>query len=159
LAIDTKQLFTQAEVLRGSSQILSKFVSTGMPQCVIPMVVCSAFSLELFLKCLILIERGKPAGLHHLEKLFNHVDAKSRDGIRARYDQLRAGIDARFAKFQGPPPPKTDFDSVLQMSSEAFQNFRYAHEGMKVQKGWMADPIRDCVRERIIELRPDCADV
>jgi hypothetical protein len=55
MAVDPKNLFKTAEIFRASSLILANH---GMPDCMFPWVMCSSFSLELYLKCLILIESG-----------------------------------------------------------------------------------------------------
>jgi hypothetical protein len=156
MGIDSKQLFMTAEVFRASSIILGSLINREMPHYMFPMVTCSAFSLELHLKCLVLIENGTLERGHDLEELFSKVTSESRKMILANYETKRPAMDARFAAVQGAPQPPTDFDSVLHASAKAFEKFRYAYEGsVKDQEGWMADPIRDCVRERILELRQD----
>jgi HEPN domain len=157
MAADPKDIFRTAEVFRTGSAILNNH---GMPQCMFPMVICSAFSLELYLKSLILIEGGTYGKLHDLEKLFSRVKPKSQKIIRASYETHKMKMDAMFATFKDIPAPKTDFDSVLHASAKAFENFRYAFEGIvKDQEGWMASPICDSVRERIVELQPDWANL
>jgi hypothetical protein len=59
-----------------------------------------------------------------------------------------------------PTTPGTDFDTCLRLSAEAFVKFRYSYEGpMGDFEGWIADPIRECVRGRILELHPDWANI
>lgn len=63
-----------------------------------------------------------------------------------------------FASVKGVPVPKTDFDFVLHASAKVFEHFRYAYEGaVEDQEGWMANGIRECVRERIVDLKPEWA--
>ena len=149
-AVDPKLVFQAAESFRAGSLILANH---GLLPYLFPMVVCSAFSLELYLKCLILIEGGKSGSLHDLEKLFSKITPESRKIVRASYEARRPKVNAGLATI---PVPKTDFDFVLHWSAKAFEHFRYAFEGLvHSQEGWMAGPICDCVRERIVELRPD----
>lgn len=156
MAVDPKQLFTTAEVFRASSVILGNLVNNGMPHYMFPMVMCSAFSFELHLKCLTLIENGTSEKGHDLEKLFSKIPPASQKIIRANYETKRPAMDAMFASVQGIPAPPTDFDFVLNTSAKAFEKFRYAYEGtVENGEGWMADKVRDCVRERILELQPD----
>lgn len=153
MAVDPKAVFNTAEVFRGGSQILA---THGMPNYMFPMVICSAFSLELYLKCLIRIEGGESENLHDLEKLFLKLTPESQKTVRACYEAQRPNLDTMFATVKGVPTPKTDFDFVLHASAKAFEHFRYAFEGLvKDQEGWMAGPICDCVRGRIVELQPD----
>jgi HEPN domain-containing protein len=88
-----------------------------------PMVTCSAFSLELHLKCLILIEGGRYGKLHDLKELFLKVAPKSQKIIRNCYETRKPQIDARFATVKDAPIPKTDFDFVLDASAKAFEKF------------------------------------
>jgi hypothetical protein len=156
VAVDPERLFKTAEVFRASSLILGNLMNQGMPQYMFPMVMCSAFSLELHLKCLILIERSASARGHDLEQLFSKITMASQTMIRRCYEKQRAKAAARFAAVKGVPQPKTDFDFVLHVSAKAFEKFRYAYEGIAESPvGWMAAPICDCVRERILELQPD----
>lgn len=109
MAIDPKQVFKTAEVFRASSVILGNLINQGMPQYMFPWVVCSSFSLELYLKCLILVEGGSSKG-HDLEQLFSKIAPESQKRIRASYETHKTKTDAMFASFKGLPTPKTDFD-------------------------------------------------
>ena len=149
-AVDPKLVFQAAESFRAGSLTLANH---GLLPYLFPMVICSAYSLELYLKCLILIEGGKSGSLHDLEKLFSKITPESQEIVRASYEARRPKVNAGLAAI---PVPKTDFDFVLHWSAKAFEHFRYAFEGLvHSQEGWMAGPICDCVRERIVELRPD----
>jgi hypothetical protein len=156
MAVDPKIVFQTAEVFRASSLVLNNLIQHHMPHYALPMVICSSFSLELHLKCLILIEGGTSGKLHDLEILFLKLTPDSQKIIRARYEQHRPRMDAMFGAFRDVPAPKTDFDSVLPLSAKAFESFRYHFEGtVKNQEGWMASLICECVRARILELQPD----
>jgi hypothetical protein len=161
MAVDPKDVFKTAEVFRASSLILGNLINQGMPQYMFPRVICSSFSLELHLKCLILIEGGVSEKLHDLEQLFSKVTPGSQKIIRACYETTqRPKMDAMFAAVKGVPAPHSDFDTVLHAGAKAFENFRYAFEGIvKSGDAWMAGPICECVRERIIELQPDWANL
>jgi hypothetical protein len=150
-AIDPKGVFLTAEVFRSSSAILGNHG----PSYMFPMVICAAFSLELYLKCLILVEGGASKG-HDLGDLFSKTSTESQQKIRASYAPYKAKADTMYASVKGVPVPRTDFDFVLCASAKAFEHFRYAYEGaVKDQEGWLANDIRECVRERIAELKPE----
>jgi len=152
-AIDPKGVFQTAEVFRASSIILG---NQG-PNYMFPMVICAAFSLELYMKCLILIEGGASKG-HDLKDLFSKTTSASQKKVRESYEPYKAKADAMYAAFKGVPVPKTDFDFVLGASAKAFEHFRYAYEGaVEDQEGWMASDISECVKERVVELKPEWA--
>lgn len=152
MSADPKAMFSTAEVFRVGASILSGH----MPNLMFPMVMCASFSLELYLKSLVLLESGTAERGHNLETLFFKVSPASQDAIRKNYEKKRLVQDAMFAASNVPPLPKADFDFVLHASAEAFESFRYAYEGIvKDQTGWLAGPLGECVRERIIELHRD----
>jgi hypothetical protein len=155
---DPRNVFQTAEVFRAGSIVLGNLINQGMPHYMFPMVICSAFSLELHLKALILIEGKIPEKHHDLEKLFAQATPESQQAIRGSYEPRRPKVDARFGAVPGIPRPNSAFDFVLHASSKAFEHFRYAYEGrVESGEGWLADPMRDCVRERNIQLQPDWA--
>jgi len=124
------------------------------------MVVCQAFSMELYLKCLVAVEGGNPQNEHNLDKLFLKVGAGSQGIIRANYGNKRIAQDALYAAAKLPVLAKSDFDSALHASADAFTDFRYIYEGaIQSEEGWLAGSISECVRERIIELRPEWANL
>jgi len=155
MSADPKTRFSTAEVFRAGSGILSRH----MPALMFPMVMCASFSLELYLKSLVLLESGEAERGHNLETLFSKVSPESQRAIRENYEKKRTEQNAMFAASKVPPLPKTDFDFILHASAEAFENFRYAYEGIvKDQTGWLAGPIGECVRERIMALHPEWAN-
>lgn len=154
--VHPKEVFKTAEIFRATPQILTNLIPRE-PQYILPLIICSSFSLELHLKCLILIEGGTPGKLHDLERLFSKLTPNSQKIIRACYEPARLKRDAMFAGVYAAAKiaPRTDFDSVLHAGAKAFENLRYHFEGVAKDQGWMAGPIRDCVRQRIIELHPE----
>ncbi|MGA2483347.1 MAG: hypothetical protein ABSF92_09530 [Candidatus Acidiferrales bacterium] len=150
---DPKGIFGTAEVyLTGASMLANR-----LPDLMFPWVMCSAFSLELYLKCLILVERGTLEKGHDLADLFSKTTPESQKAIRASYESHKAKMEAMYAAVKGIPAPKTDFDYVLHISADAFVKFRYAFEQGTGggDFGWSASPISECVRGRLLELHPD----
>jgi hypothetical protein len=117
----------------------------------------AAFSLELYFKCLIRLGRKSFGRKHDLESLFNLIGKRHKAIIRKYWsqnsDQVRADIQ-RFYESAGRSPPKINFDHVLSVSRNAFENMRYAHEGIGNDTGWAGDTIVECTRRHILELRP-----
>jgi hypothetical protein len=156
MAVDAKGVFQTAEVFRASSQILANLVNHEMPQYTLPLVTSSAFSLELHLKCLILVEDSTFGKDHDLERLFSKITPESQTRIRACYEPHKLRTEIMFAPFKDVPAPTSDFDSVLHAGAKAFEHFRYAFEDIvKSGEGWMASPICERVRERTLELKPE----
>jgi hypothetical protein len=156
MANDPQAVFKFAEVFRAAALVLSKQIGEGHLELMLPTGVNGAFSLELHLKSLILLEGSTYGRIHDLDKLFFALTPESQKAIRASYEPKRLQTEAGYATLKNIPVPKADFDSVLQASAKAFEHFRYAFDGaLKEGEGWLAGEIGECVRARILELRPD----
>lgn len=129
----------------------------------LPAIVMIAFALELYLKCLIAIEtEATPPSGHNLRRLFNKLTSKTQDKIRHYFDNPTEQGEINWReKMKNPPPhiPKEafpspyDFDSILDVSADAFVQLRYVFERKKA--GWNAHYIVKCTRQVIVEIHPD----
>jgi hypothetical protein len=127
-----------------------------------PPIVCAAFALELYLKCLIAMEGKKPPLSHDLKKLFRRLDAETQNEIRARfkpYENEAEELANRAYSNQGlARPPGAIFDFVLEAGRDAFEVYRYIHEkGLRANQGWGADRIMQAARRAILDRHPDWA--
>lgn len=77
---------------------------------VVPAVVCAAFSIELGLKAIVLRAGGSVSG-HKLKELFGALEPPTQQLIFAA-----VGIE------------RQEFDSSLEVASDAFVEWRYIHE-------------------------------
>ena len=126
-----------------------------------PMVTCAAFSLELYLKCLISMEMGKaPPNRHECDYLFSllHIDTQAamREYFRKEGGPTIAFIESQFAKLSRPAP-MIDFDYVLHASRRAFPIARYLYEGLPGEQGWVAEVIMESARAVILKRFPQRA--
>ena len=78
-----------------------------------PPIVCYAFSIELYLKVLILITTGKKARGHKLVNLYDKISDETRQHVIANW------------RFPGDPDLLRDW---ITDASEDFVQWRYAHE-------------------------------
>jgi hypothetical protein len=82
-------LFMQAESFyRSANLLLHHATQVGQfnPPFVFPSIVCEAFSLELYLKCLITKENSDVLGTHDLEQLYGLIS----DANRTRIEEIFA---------------------------------------------------------------------
>ena len=163
LAYDARKIFELAEQFhRASSILLSAFDQKNI-QVIPPSFTCIAFSLELYLKSLITLEKGGyTKGNHNLEKFIEMLNPDTKDKLRLyaiaiAEPQIKQFQD--FAKAKGLPPlPDFDFDAALTASKNAFVNWRYVYEeNFKENEGWQASEIILAVRKIILELHPEWA--
>lgn len=148
---------------QSGGMLLTAGTQGNRPQQTFPGIVCSAFSLELYLKCLILLEGNKYTGTHKLDKLFQKLSQDSQTAIRngctplLQMQNIWNGVPRPPSS---PPLPVLDFDYALQASRNAFDVFRYVYETEKLDGGnWFGQPIIQCTKERIIALRPEWKDL
>ena len=164
-AYDPRRIFRIAEWFWLASNTLGEHVSARRGV-LVPKIVLSAFSLELYFKCLIAVETGKkPPSGHNLRWLFNKLSNDTQQSIRDCFDNpdQRETHFREVLKNPEPPIPKHvfgssfDFDALLDESSKAFQRFRYIFENLepKDYAAWKADYILKCTRQVIIGMHPD----
>lgn len=126
-----------------------------------PAIVCSAFALELFLKCLLAMDTGICPELHDLRHLFNRLPNPRQQTIRDRFaphlDQASEYIFDSAQKAAVFPLPLVTFDYVLDMSRNAFPISRYIYEGLPGKSGWVAAGILDATRQTILSVHPEWA--
>jgi hypothetical protein len=121
-------------------------------------MVCSAFALELYFKCLIRLGRKSYGSTHDLEELFELISqtnqAKIRRLWRANSATVRAHVES-FHKEAEEPAPRVDFKYVLSASKMAFVQIRYIFEkGIEPDKGWLGDTIIEAARQVILNKHP-----
>jgi hypothetical protein len=123
-------------------------------------MVCSAFALELYFKCLIRMGR-KPYELNHdLERLFHLISQRSRARIKRYFpdhdQQVRVYVETQYEASGRQIPTADLFDFCLSASSKAFVQMRYVFEkGIPADEGWLGDAIVECARKVILDKHPN----
>jgi hypothetical protein len=86
-----------------------------------------AFTLELYLKCLLEIERGIYFLGHDLKALFLELPSATQDTLRAFHDNFISDKpDFEALAKQGR---KVDLETLLEAAYNVFAKFRYAYQG------------------------------
>jgi len=123
-----------------------------IPSIAIPVVVCNAFSMELYLKALHRMDYNKKAKTHHeLDKLFAALKPATQKRIRDAYDHWLASRDQ--ASIKVSEGLSFAFDDVLRDCASAFEKWRYMYElrgttGMIQFTGWgLKEAIKAVARE------------
>jgi hypothetical protein len=119
-------------------------------------MVCSAFSLELYFKCLIRIGHKSFGREHDLKKLFGLIMREDRQKIEKYWNSHSDTVCAYIKRAYGSSAPTIDFDFVLSASKNAFVQMRYVYEkGIDPDTGWLADTIVEGARIAILEKHPE----
>jgi hypothetical protein len=118
-----------------------------------PACVNSAFCLELYFKCLILLDTGRAAKGHQFRELFNKLSAKTKKRVEEFYYQA-CGFDPRLAQ-----PPSfaalLSIDHMLNWCNDAYQVFRYPFEELPTTISSPPTHLIAAVKKAILEFRPE----
>lgn len=153
---DVKSIFTQANNFLAASNALNEKLSEtdDIGTYIGPIITNTAFTIELYIKCIYMIEKRQPVQGHFLDKLYRKLSKESRDIIEAIYDMLVPQSQTIMMLKQQVPDMKIDLDSVLKEMSGAFVKWRYSYEGNLT--GFPASgPVIDALRGRIKILKPE----
>lgn len=156
---EPKHIFDEAEAFSiaadaiGAQAVKYSFKNPDFAhQLVLTSWVNHALAFELYLKCLMGIEKGKFYTGHNLLYLFSKLSKQNKYKIIGYHDN---GIfhGAAYYVVHGLSK-KTDFMTLLSDASNAFVDYRYMFEGKK-WKNYELDFAIRVVREVIIELCPN----
>lgn len=157
--VDPYEIFKLAEAMHSAGSSLRENTPED-PVKSAPSVVLVAFSLELYLKCLLVLD-GKTSDEilgHDFDALFLKLTETKQRSTTDRFNQI-CQHDYLFVKDRLRQIGKEslfpmDLQTALAESSGAFVNVRYRYENPS--KGlWNADPALKAVREIILEEHPE----
>jgi hypothetical protein len=165
---DPRRIYALAEEFHRAFLVLHKAqynVPLITPYSVLPSAVTmiAAFSLELYLKCLHVMDHASsPEQTHNLKYLFEALSGTTKRKIEKYFDPTagQAALDDIRKKL--PPnaviwhlPLKFDLSFAIFASSKAFEYVRYAYERPAyVTEQWCGGPIIDAIRKLIAEQNP-----
>jgi HEPN domain-containing protein len=160
---DPTKLFHQAHSFRQAAQALSQQI-TGIEDGVVlmtPACVLSAFSCELFLKCLICIERGSAPEGHDLLVLFKKLTAQTRKRLKDMWANhtLRYRDKVEETKRLTGVTFETDLERALEAGRNAYTLLRYMHEGTHQKEyAFYLGALPQMLGHVAFELKPEWAE-
>ena len=161
--IDPKEIFLQARRFLSTERLLwapimeNPMLSAEVAQ---PCMVMSALSSELFLKCLICLEKGiVPAG-HHLAALYEELADDTQIRIEQKWDSeiipLRADVwKAIEANSKGKIVFELDLPSALQAGNRAFEHIRYNYEPESVNSDFYIGDLPALLMKIVLQIKPE----
>lgn len=159
--LDPFRIFKHATAFELATFTLAKGFKQGNEAFRVPFIVNSAFSAELYFKCLLHLEqRGDKADGHELHKLYQSFTKPHKQRIEVMFQQgmqtnpVMANI---FAHESSGDLPKLSWgiDDILKRCNLAFPKWRFSYELAKNEMVYAGiQPIRDAVRSLILELQP-----
>jgi hypothetical protein len=116
-----------------------------------PSMVISAFSIELFLKCILIIEKQPAPLIHNLASLYKRISHKRKRRIDLLWEQHARPRLSHFATSENMP---TDLGNALARCSTAFERLRYAYEDYANVVYYLGD-LPPILRNIVLEIHPD----
>ena len=117
----------------------------------IPAIVCSAFSVELFIKCLVMVEGGGAPRGHQLKALFSLLSQSSQAAVAQRFGELVGSNPTARAMTAQFPHISLEIEDVLDTVNRVFEQWRYAYEG-EAGSAYGLGELAQAVQERVVEL-------
>ena len=122
-------------------------------------MVCAAFSLELYFKCLIRMEKKPYQTGHDLKKLFDLFGRRNQTKIKKYWNANSSMVKSDVQRESiaiGSQVPEVNFDYCLSVSKDAFNLMRYIYEsGIPPGAGWLGDVIVEGARLTILDRHPE----
>ena len=113
-----------------------------------PGVACAALAVELYMKCLSVIEKGDCLKTHSLRALFSDLQSDSQVAIAQRFEELiLANPTAQAMKAQFPNVSLATIDVVADMDL-VFEQARYVYEN-NLKGAYGLGDLAQAVRDRI----------
>jgi hypothetical protein len=147
---------TATQYYAASSAINEKLIATNNVGIYIaPWITNCALAIELYLKCLYFMDRGRKAPRNHdLNQLYRALGEENRITIKLFYDQF-VGLDQTVQNMKSHyPETDLDLNIVLPQINKAFVNWRYNHEG-NFTSFPTGGPLVQALKARIEMVNPD----
>lgn len=125
-----------------------------------PIIINGAFALELYFKCLHVLDNGeKSKQRHKVRAIFFDLKPATQTRIKLHFELISAAF---LVRNNDEPLPGDDFDTVLQDADNAFVKWRYHFEpdettGKPEWPGdrWFAPNLIQAARRVILERHPE----
>jgi len=118
-----------AEAFLQACAVIDKAARQGEFVTVAVIGTLEAFTLELHLKCLLLLEDGLQKRGHDLFKLFKFLSPKTQAELVKAFEEYVAKWPSFVAEAERMKYP-TDLEELLIRGRHAFEDFRYSHESL-----------------------------
>ena len=158
--VDPKSTCHHAESYFSAHEVLQKHLHEITPLSLSAVnVVLMAFSVECFLKTILLLDKGSFVRSHNLIELFDDLGAENRAALSAHTEKFCAESLLWQSIIRQNPKDKHNIHTFLSDSAESFSKIRYMweeeHERIPATFGWGLDSVLFSLRKRILEIKPE----
>lgn len=167
---DPHALFRHAEAFQAASRRLLPELGAPLDR-LAPYIATSVLALELYLKCLLVLVKGRYPHVHSVLALFYDLPEDEIARIRKLHRQIHrahfptstagparsSASGAADAERAATDAADARLDAILQGAKDAFTVVRYAYERDGAATGGIPDVtvVTDAVRGRLLALRPE----
>jgi hypothetical protein len=135
-----KRAFVTAEAFLEAVHVLVQAVNQGHTRILtLVQATNAAFTLEMYLKSLLLVENGEAEHTHDIYDLFHALKKPTQDELTKEHAKLISD----------------DLEELLKLGRDTFSKFRYAHEKIPSNTVWGLNNLTRCVRTRLLTLHPE----
>jgi hypothetical protein len=156
---DARQIFRVAAVYEEASNVIHNAMSNDKKMYLaVTHGAIAAFALELYLKCLLVIEHNAaPPEEHNPKELFRLLRRQTKQSLRRQHNEWAPKQQAFQNLKKHIPDWEFDLDSLLEQAQDAFTQLRYSYEGLREGMGFSLNGFTWFVRNRILKLHPEWA--
>jgi len=114
----SKEIFNAAKSFYSGAKVILESAQSNMRDQtiktfhfpILPCITNMVFSLELFIKCLLVVEGKNPRHIHNIYKLYEELSEKTKNSLFIKASERKEG------------------ESLLQEIANAFEDWRYSYE-------------------------------
>lgn len=159
---EAKEIFDTAEAFALASKLMSIEMinreSTGNYSLsyhgIAAIVANHAFAIEMYFKCISLIENGNFRWGHGLLDQYDYLRQSTKDTIKIYFDDIVLNNQTiNKWKQEGRKIPDMDILAVLKQANLAFEEYRYMPDGN--HQTYLASDIAKALRKYILEIKTD----
>ncbi|MDX6577084.1 MAG: hypothetical protein QOE96_3037 [Blastocatellia bacterium] len=146
---DCRKLYQLAEHYSEASRLLAEQAKGEEWGCFAPQLLVDSFAVELYLKCLFVMDTNiAPLEEHDLEKLFDALATHTKTAIRDAFERIvRSDPVLSHLPVINPEAVKvTDFNRSLTAAKNTFAKKRYLFESQPTGEWYYAHLLRDAIR-------------
>lgn len=146
---DCRKMYQLAEHYSEASRLLDQQAKGKEWGCSAPQLLVDSFAVELYLKCLFVLDTNSaPPHEHDWEKLFNALAPHTKTAIRDAFERIVRShpILSRLDVINPEALKVMDFNRSLTAAKNTFDKRRYLFESQSTDEWFYAHLLREAIR-------------
>jgi HEPN domain-containing protein len=146
---DCRKIYQLAEHYSEASKLLEDQAKGEDWGCSAPQLLVDSFAVELYLKCLYVLDKNiAPLKKHDWDELFDELAPHTKAAIRDAFDRLIRSdpVLSRLAVINAEAVKVTDFNRSLAAAKNTFDKRRYLFESQPTGEWFYAHLLREAIR-------------